>query len=118
MTTLREEIDRWEADLDNIAETSLTDNWFLEERRLAETLHTLTAFRGRILPMLTAQLPHDRIIVDEIEHLLDELQELRDHLYRTVHPPDTHREVAETIAALRALSRVAVRFERSLEDAS
>jgi hypothetical protein len=113
MTTLREEIDRWEADLEDIAETSLTDNWFLEERRLAEALHTLTAFRGRILPILTAQQPQDRVIVDEIEHLLHELQELRDHLYRTVHPPDAHREVAETIAALRALCRVAVRFERA-----
>ena len=53
MTTLRQEIDRWEAELTNIAETSQTDNWFLEERRLAEAQHTLVAFRGHILPMFS-----------------------------------------------------------------
>ncbi|WP_329000919.1 hypothetical protein OHA18_41620 [Kribbella sp. NBC_00709] len=117
MTTLRQEIDRWEADLENIASTSQSDDWFLEEQRLTEALHTLTAFRGRIVPILTAEQPNDRIIVDEIEHLLDHLQDLRDHLYRTVHPPNCHQEVAETLAALRALSRVAARFEPTLEDA-
>ncbi|WUJ70128.1 hypothetical protein OG809_34175 [Kribbella soli] len=116
MTTLRQEIDRWEADLENIASTSQSDDWFLEEQRLTEALHTLTAFRGRIIPALVAQQPHDGILVDEIEHLLDHLQDLRDDLYRTVHPPNSYREVAETLGALRALSRVAVRFERALED--
>ena len=64
MSTLRQEIDRWEADLANITDTSSTDNWFL-----------------------------------------------------TVHPTESHREIAETVAALRALSRVALRFERTPEDA-
>lgn len=118
MSTLRQEIDRWEADLANIAETSLTDNWFLEERRLAEAQHTLAAFRGRIRPLLDAQRPYDAIVVDEVEHLLDGLQDLRNDLFRTVHPTDSHLKVAETVAALRALSRVALRFERTYEDAS
>ncbi|WP_328997840.1 hypothetical protein OHA18_25650 [Kribbella sp. NBC_00709] len=117
-TTLQQEIERWEADLQNLAETSQSDHWCLEEQRLAEALRTLAAFHGRIIPMLTAQEPHERILVDEIEHLLDHLQDLRDHLYRTVHPPNSYLEVAETMAALRALSRVAVRFERTLEDVS
>ena len=118
MSTLRQEIDRWEADLDNIAEISLSDNWFLEERRLAEAQHTLVAFRAHILPTLAAQRPHDLIVVDEIEHLLDGLEDLRNDLFRTVHPTSSHREIAEAIAALRALSRVALRFEQTLESAS
>jgi hypothetical protein len=113
MTTLREEVNRWQADLENLAETSLTDSWFLEERRLAEAQHTLAAFRGHILPTLTATQPHDAIVVDEIEHLLDGLEDLRNDLFRTVHPSDSHLKIAETVAALSALTKVALRFELS-----
>ncbi|NIK59208.1 hypothetical protein [Kribbella shirazensis] len=118
MSTLRQEIDRWEAELANISEASLTDSWFLEERRLAEAQHTLAAFRGHILPLLNAQRPYDVIVVDEMAHLLDGLEDLRNDLFRTVHPTESHLKVAETIAVLRALSRVALRFERTYEDAS
>ena len=114
-TTLQQEIERWEADLESIAENSASDNWFLEERRFAEAQHTITAFRDRILPIVT-QHPHDAIIAHEIEHLVDRLEDLRNDLYRTVHPPTSHQEIAETVAALRAVSRVALRFERALED--
>ena len=110
MTTLRQEIDRWEAELTNIAETSQTDNWFLEERRLAEAQHTLVAFRGHILPMLSGG--PDTVLVDEMEHLLDTLEDFRNDLFRTVHPSDSHRKIAETVAALRALANVALRFEQ------
>ena len=110
MTTLRQEIDRWEAELTNIAESSQTDNWFLEERRLAEAQHTLAAFRGHILPLLAGRV--DAVIVDEIEHLLDTLEDFRNDLFRTVHPTDSHRRIAETVAALRALANVARRFEQ------
>ncbi|WP_432877257.1 hypothetical protein ACQPYH_28365 [Kribbella sp. CA-245084] len=118
MTTLREEIDRWEADLSNIAEASQYNDWFLEERRLAEALHTIAAFHQRIIPMLTALQPHDKVIVAEIEQLLDALELLRDDLYRTVHPPNSYLQVAEKVAALRALSRVAASLDRTFEDAS
>lgn len=111
MTTLRQELDRWEADLTNIAESSQTDNWFLEERRLAEAQHTLVAFRGHIVPILAGGV--DAVVVDEIEHLLDALEDLRNDLFRTVHPTDSHRRIAETVAALRALANVAVRFEQA-----
>ena len=43
------------------------------------------------------------IVADEIEHLVDHLEDLRNDLYRTVHPPTSHQQIAETIAALRAL---------------
>lgn len=111
MTTLRQEIDRWEAELTDIAESSQTDNWFLEERRLAEAQHTLAAFRGHILPLMAGGVV-DAVIVDEIEHLLDTLEDLRNDLFRTVHPADSHRRIAETVAALRALANVALRFEQ------
>jgi hypothetical protein len=115
-TTLQQEIERWEAGLERIAENSASDNWFLEERRFAEAQHTITAFRGHILPLLTHHRPQDTIVSHEIEHLVDHLEDLRNDLYRTVHPPTSHQEIAETTAALRALSRVALRVERSLED--
>jgi hypothetical protein len=117
MTTLRTEIDYWEADLRNIAEASQYNDWFLEERRLAEALHTISAFRERIIPMLTARQPQDRVIVAEIEQLVDALEILRDDLYRTVHPPNSYLQVAEKVAALRALGRVATSLDRTLEDA-
>ena len=116
-TTLQQEIDRWEADLEHIAENSVADSWFLEERRFAEAQRTITAYRGRILPELTSRQPHDTILAFEIEHLVDHLEDLRNDLYRTVHPPTSHQEIAEALAGLRALARVAVRFERVLEDA-
>jgi len=116
-TTLRQEIERWEADLERIAENSAADDWFLEERRFAEAQQTITAYRGRILPIFTSQQPHDAIVAHEIEHLVDRLEDLRDDLYRTVHPPTAHQQVAEAIAALRALSRVALRFEDTVQNA-
>ena len=109
MTALREEVDRWEADLESIAEASQYNDWFLEERRLPEALHTTTAFRAHIVPALTSQQPPDKVIVTEIEQLLDALEVLRDDLYRTVHPPDSYLEVAQKVAALRSLTRVAAR---------
>jgi hypothetical protein len=112
-TSLQQEIERWEAELDRIAENSASDDWFLEERRFAEAQHTITAYRSRILPALTSRQPHDAIIAHEIEHLIDHLEDLRNDLYRTVHPPTSHQEIAETVAALHALARVALRFDRT-----
>ena len=117
-TTLHQEIDRWEADLETIAANSASDSWFLEERRFAEAQHTIMAFRGRILPTSSRTSNRTtRSSSHEIEHLVDRLEDLRNDLYRTVHPPTSHQQVAETVAALRALSRVALRDGRSLEDA-
>jgi hypothetical protein len=107
MTTLRQEVDRWEADLSNLAETSASEGWFLEERRLAEAQHTLAAFRGHILPLLTVHPPYDAMVA-EIEHLLDGLEDDRNELFRTVHSSASHQRIAETVAALRALGRVAL----------
>ncbi|MFI5696386.1 hypothetical protein ACIA58_31305 [Kribbella sp. NPDC051586] len=118
MTTLRQEIDRWEADLENIAEASQCNDWFLEERRLAEALHTIAAFRERIVPLLSTRQPRDSVLVAEIQQALDALEILRDDLYRTVHPPNSYLEVAEKVTALRALARVAASLDRTLEDAS
>jgi hypothetical protein len=118
MSALCQEVERWESDLETLAETSRSDNWTVEERRLAEAQHTLVALRGRVLPVLQHEQPHDAILIDEIEHLLDKLEDLRSDLLRSVHPTESHQEIAETVAALRALAHVALRFERQLEDAS
>jgi hypothetical protein len=116
-TPLRQEIERWETGLGNIAESNTADSWYLEERRLAEAQHTLATYRGRIVPLVTTQTPYDAIVADEITHLLDRLQDLRNDLFQTVHPPTSHQELAETIAALRALTHITLRFEQILQDA-
>ncbi|MFG1912574.1 hypothetical protein [Kribbella sp. NPDC048928] len=108
-TQLQQEIDRWEAQLEEIAETSQSDSWFLEERRLTEAQQTIITYRGRILPLLAE--PDDRFVATEIEHLVDSLEDLRNDLFRTVHPATSHEKIAETIAALRALVQVALRLE-------
>ncbi|GAA1599301.1 MULTISPECIES: hypothetical protein [Kribbella] len=108
-TQLQQEIDRWEAQLEDIAETGRSDNWFLEERRLTEAQQTIITYRSRILPLLAK--PDDRFIATEIEHLVDRLEDLRNDLFRTVHPVTSHEEIAETIAALRALVQVALHLE-------
>ncbi|NUR98749.1 MAG: hypothetical protein HOV67_26275 [Kribbellaceae bacterium] len=113
--TLQHEIERWENQLADIAETSQSDDWFLEERRLAEAQQTIITCRGRILPLLAD--PEDRVVATEIEHLVDRLEDLRNDLFRTVHPVTSHQEIAETLAALRALMRTAFRPGRTLEDA-
>jgi len=115
-TPLQQEIERWEAQLDDIADTSASDDWFLEERRLAEAQRTIIMYRGRILPLLTK--PDDRIVAAEIEHLVDRLEDLSADLFRTVHPTTSHQEIAETVAALRAIARLALRLEQTLENAS
>ena len=117
MTTLQLEIDRWQAELGRIAETSSTDCWFLEERRLAEAQQTIAVFRGHILPVLVTRQPYDAIVIDEIEHLVDRLEDLRNDLFRTVHPATSHQQIAETLASLRTLSSVALRFELTLQNA-
>ena len=115
-TTLQQEIERWEAELAQIAETSASEDWPVDERRLAEAQYTIAAYRGRILPLFTSRQPHQAIVTDEITHLVDRLEDLRNDLFRTVHPPTSHQEIAETLAALRALTQVALRFEGSLHD--
>ena len=117
MTTLQQEVERWTAELDRIGETSSNDHWFLEERRLAEAQQSIAVFRGRILPLLVTRQPYDAIVIDEIEHLVDRLEDLRNDLFRTVHPATSHQEIAETLASLRTLSGVALRFEQTLSDA-
>jgi len=111
--SLQQEMERWEAELEGIAESSAADDWFVEERRLAEATHTITAFRGRILPTLVNQQPHGAVVADEITPLIDRLEDVRSELFRTVHPSTTHVEILEILAALRALARVAVRFDRA-----
>ncbi|TCC54280.1 hypothetical protein E0H73_39725 [Kribbella pittospori] len=114
-TSLQQEIERWEAQLDTIAETNVAENWFLEERRLAEASRTITAFRVRILPSLTNARPYEAIVGDEIVHRIDRLQDLRDDLLRTVHPDTCRQEISETLAELHALARLALRFERTAD---
>lgn len=110
MTTLQQELDRWEAALADTADTSTSEDWRTEERRLAEARQTIVAYHGRILPAMTGREMYDGILTEEITRLVDGLEELRDDLLRTAHAADA-QQIPETIAALRALTRLAVRFD-------
>jgi len=116
--SLQREIARWEAELDRIAENSVSDGWHPSERRLAEAQHTITAYRSHILPGFTSERVYDAIVADELTHLVDRLEDLRNDLFRTTHEDrDAHQEIAETLASLRTLSRLAIRFDQALEPA-
>jgi hypothetical protein len=116
MTTLQQQIDHWEAELDRIAETSTSDNWFLAERRLAEAQHTIAAFRGEILPLLAERQPADAVVTAEIEQLVDHLEDVCNDLFWTLHPTVSYQEIANALASLRALSALNLRAEETLQD--
>jgi hypothetical protein len=111
MTTLQQQIDHWEAELDRIAETSTSDNWFL-----AEAQHTIAAFRGEILPLLAERQPADAVVTAEIEQLVDHLEDVCNDLFWTLHPTVSYQEIANALASLRALSALNLRAEETLQD--
>lgn len=117
-TSLQQEIAHWEAELDRIAENSVSDGWLPSERRLAEAQHTITAYRGHVLPSFTSERLYDAIVADELTHLVDRLEDLRNDLFQTNHEDrDAHQQIAETLASLRTLGRLAIRFEQAAESA-
>jgi len=112
-SALQKEIEHWEAELDRIAENSVSDGWHPDERRLAESQHTIAAYRGRILPSFPNQQWYDAIVADELTHLIDRLEDLRNDLLRAT--GDTHQQIAETLASVRTLARLTIRFEQAAE---
>jgi len=50
-----------------------------------------------------------------LEQELERWEALRNDLFRTAHPGTSHQEIAETVAAVRALAHVALRSRRADE---
>ncbi|MFG1622688.1 hypothetical protein [Kribbella sp. NPDC049227] len=117
-SSLQQEIARWEAELDRIAENSVSDGWDPGERRLAESQHTIAAYRGHVLPSFTSERLYDAIVADELTHLVERLEDLRNDLFRiTDDDRDTHQLIAETLASVRTLAHLAIRFDQAVEAA-
>lgn len=109
--TLHDALERWLRELDEIAETSVSDGWQAQERLLAETQHTISSYRSHILPLLTGRHPYDVIVADEISQLVAHLEDLRIDLYSS---RTADHEISELLASLRTLARVAARFDEAL----
>jgi nitrogen-specific signal transduction histidine kinase len=58
---------------------------------------------------------HSAILADEINQLVDRLDELSSELIRSGQTAQLHLQTAETLAALRALGRVVLRFDQEVE---
>ncbi len=129
--TLQQELTRWEHDLAAIDEECAAEDWTTPERLLTTVQKTLAAYRGRILPRLSADhdlalpaLPpdyspaavaaYDAIVADELTRQVNRLEELRRD-FITSRTPDLQLRIAETLAALRALAKVALRFGQEVE---
>jgi hypothetical protein len=110
-SALQREIEHWEAELDRIAENSVSDGWRPGERLLAQSQHTIAAYRGHILPSFTSRQWYDTIVADELTHLVDRLEDLRNDLLRSA--GDTHQQIAETLASVHTLAHLAIRFEQA-----
>lgn len=130
-SALQQELARWAADLAALEEECAAEDWTTPERLLTTVQKTLTAYRGRILPRLSAghdlalpALPpdyapaavaaYDAIVADELTRQVNLLEELRRD-FITGGTPDLQLRIAETLAALRVLAKVALRFGQEVE---
>jgi len=129
---LQAEVARWEQDLAKLEEECTAEGWTEPERLLYTMQQTITSYQRRVLPRLTAEralmlpaLPDSEapraltaycaIVADELVQLVDRLQELRNELMRFGQTAQLQLQAAETLASLRALGTVVLRFGREVE---
>jgi hypothetical protein len=130
LEALQRELDAWEEDLARLEAESAADEWTLREHLLATTLRTISAYRTRILPRLAAdRVPpagldqaaqavmasYDEIIADELARAVDDLEELRRELTTTERSTRLQLRIGETLATIRTLSTVIIRFGQEVE---
>ena len=132
ISVLQAEIARWEKDLAALEEECTAQGWTEPERLLFTAQRTIATYRRQVLPRITAEralmlpaLPDSRapealteynaIVADEINQLVDRLDELRRELIRFGQTAQLQLQAAETLAGLRALGRVVLRFSQEVE---
>lgn len=132
VTTLQNEITRWENDLAALQEDCTAEGWTEPEKLLVALQRTSGTYRRRILPRLEADrillLPampdneapaalaaYTRIIVDELAELVSRLDEVRLELIRFGQTAQLQLQATEILAALHALGRVVLRFGQEVE---
>jgi hypothetical protein len=130
--SLQLELNRWEQDLEALADESTAEGWDAPERLLAAVQHTVAAYHRRILPRLKAEhdlvlpaLPdaasvgavasYDAIVEDELVRQVQQLDDLRRDLVTQGTTTDLQLRIAGAFAALRALATVALRFGQDVE---
>jgi hypothetical protein len=128
---LQAEIARWEEDLAKLEEEFAANGWTAPEKLLFTVQRTVNAYRRRVLPRISADrqlmlpaMPDEEapaaltaycaIVADEITELVGRLDELRIELIRG-QTAELQLKAAETLAALRALGKVVVRFGQEVE---
>ena len=129
---LQAEIARWEKDLAALEEERTAEGWTEPETLLFTVQRTIGTYRRQVLPRITAEralmlpaLPDSRaaealteysaIVADEINQLVDRLDELRRELVRSGQTAQLQLQATETLAGLRALGRVVLRFGQEVE---
>lgn len=131
ISVLQAEIARWEKDLAALEEERTAEGWTEPERLLFTAQRTIATYRRQVLPRITAdralmlpalpdsQAPgaltgYSAILADEINQLVDRLDELSSELIRFGQTAQLQLQTAETLAGLRALGRVVLRFGQDL----
>jgi hypothetical protein len=110
--SLQRELEQWERNL-----LSVTDEDIVAagpDQLMAAVQTTLVAYRHHILPVLgagqgAAAAPYD-VIADEVARTVDRLEDLRRDLVAGGRVDQLRRQLDESLAVLRALTRVAVRL--------
>lgn len=132
VSTLQNEIRRWENDLADLEQTCTAEGWTEPEKLLMTLQRTSGTYRRRVLPRLEADrillLPampdseapaalaaYNRIIVDELADLIGRLDEVRLELIRFGQTAELQLRATEVLAALHALGRVVLRFGQEVE---
>ena len=132
VTTLQNEIRRWENDLADLEQACTAEDWTEPEKLLMTLQRTSGTYRRRVLPRLEADrallLPampdseapaalaaYNGILVDELADLVGRLDEVRLELIRFGQTAELQLQATEILAALHALGRVVLRFGQEVE---
>jgi len=120
---LQAEITRWEDDLAALEEECTAEGWTEPEKLLFTLQRTAGTYRQRVLPRIAVDLhalpdseasaaltAYNTIIIDELVQLVARLEEVRLELIRFGQTPQLELQAVETLAALRALGKVVLRF--------
>jgi hypothetical protein len=122
------EIVRWEEDLAVLEDECAAEGWTEPEKLLFTVQRTVATYRQKVLPRIAADravmlldgepralTAYAEIVADEIAQLVDRLDELRIELIRFGQTGQSQLQATETLAGLRALGRVVLRFGQEVE---
>jgi len=124
---LQAEVANWELELAALDQECTADGWTEPEKLLFTLQRTAATYRQGILPRIAvdqalvmharpdgtapaALTAYNTIMIDELVQHVARLERLRLELVHFGETPQLHRQAIETLAALRALTTVLMRF--------